>query len=291
MLQREKEYVQNILDLQDNLIMVTDGEQVVNVNRAVFDFFAVNKLSEFQMQYTCVSHTFKEREGYFHLGLVNDKSFWIEDVIKRLESDDVVVAIEDKENQIHSFTIKVKSFYDLYILSLTDITSISQKTKKFEHEANFDTLTQIYNRNMFQQLMEEKLHNRNFSHAATSFVIMDIDYFKKVNDTYGHLVGDVVLKHLSSLVSKHTRESDIFARWGGEEFVLALDTNKQNAKKIIENLRAIIEQEPFEEVGKITCSFGITDVHDGDDLKSITKRADEALYDAKDRGRNRVCTN
>ena len=290
LLQKEKEYAQNIVDLQDNLILVTDGDQVINVNKAVLDFFDVETLFMFQKKYHCIRQSFKEVDGYFHLKLLDDKANWIDTIIERLKSDDVVVAIEDKEKRIHNFTIKAKRFYDLYILSLTDITVIAKRTRKFEHQANFDTLTQIYNRNMFNQLMEEKLQQATLNHLSMSFVILDIDHFKNVNDTYGHLAGDAVLKHLTALVSKHTRESDIFARWGGEEFILALETDKENAMKIVENIRILIEKEPFEEVGNITCSFGLTQFQKGDTIKSITNRADEALYEAKESGRNRVCT-
>ena len=290
LLQKEKEYAQNIVDLQDNLILVTDGNQVVNANKAVFDFFGVDTLFMFQKEYHCIRQFFQEGEGYFSPKQDDIRENWIEQIIKELKGDDVLVAIEDKEKQIHNFTIKAKRFYDLYILSLTDVTVMAKKTRKFKHQANFDTLTQIYNRNMFNQLMEEKLKEASLKHSSMSFVILDIDHFKNVNDTYGHLAGDAVLKHLTALVSKHTRESDIFARWGGEEFILALETDKEHAMKIVENIRILIEKEPFEEVGNITCSFGLTQFQKGDTIKSITNRADEALYEAKESGRNRVCT-
>ena len=290
LLLKEKEYAQNIVDLQDNLILVTDGNQVINLNKAVLDFFEAETLFAFQKKYSCVCNNFEKEEGYFHLGLVEDTTYWIEDVIERLKSDDVIVAFKDKEQEMHSFAVKAKRFYDLYILTLTDITIISKKSKEFEHEANFDTLTQIYNRNMFYQLMEEKLHLANFKRTDISFSIMDIDHFKNVNDTYGHLVGDSVLKQLSALVSKHIRGDDIFARWGGEEFIIALETDINHATTIIENIRHFIEKESFEAVGRVTCSFGLTDFRKGDTIKSITNRADEALYEAKESGRNRLCT-
>ena len=289
LLQHQKEFAQNVLDLQDNFILVTDGEVVTSINKAILDFYGLKSLEDFQMRYQCICNTFKEIEGYFHLGLVEDKDEWIDDVIQRMKKDDVIVAIEDKEKHIHHFAVKVKSVYDLYILSLTDVTFMCKKTKKFEHEANFDTLTQIYNRNMFYHLMKKKLKQAKIDKSDICFVIFDIDHFKKVNDTYGHLLGDTVLKNLSLLVSKNIRGDDIFARWGGEEFILALDTDMENAKKVIENLRVLIENEPFEEVGHITCSFGLTNFKENDTIESITSRADEALYEAKESGRNRVC--
>lgn len=289
MLKKEKEYVQSILDLQDNLIIVTDGKHAVNVNKALLDFYKLDSLEMFQKKYGCVCKTFERLDGYFHLGLVDDAVYWIEDLIKRLEKEDVVVAIKDTNQKLRSFTIKAKRFYDLYILTLTDITIISKQKSKFEHEANFDTLTNIYNRNAFYHLMQEKIERAQTEKIPLSFTIFDIDHFKQVNDTYGHLQGDAVLKHLAALVKRHIRGSDLFARWGGEEFVLALETDLEHAKRIVENLRIAIEKESFESVGHITCSFGLTELKEVDTIQSITNRADEALYEAKHSGRNRVC--
>jgi diguanylate cyclase (GGDEF)-like protein len=120
--------------------------------------------------------------------------------------------------------------------------------------------------------------------------MIDIDHFKNVNDTYGHLVGDNVLINLARLVSENIRESDIFARWGGEEFILLLpNVDVSLAEKIVTELRLKIQLKEFEKVGYLTCSFGLTEYVRGDDINSITKRADDALYEAKESGRNRVC--
>lgn len=289
LLKKEKEYVQNILDLQDNLIVVTDGHKAVNVNKAVLDFYGVDSLEEFQERYRCLCKTFEQLQGYFHRENVDQETGWIESVIARLEKEDVLVAIRDKNGTLRSFAIKAKKFYDLYILSLTDITIISKQKKRFEHEANFDALTQIYNRKAFSHLMQEKMFRAKKEYGALSLALFDIDYFKKVNDTYGHLAGDAVLKHLAKLVKRRIRKSDIFARWGGEEFILALETDKEHAVKIVESLRESIEKEVFEQVGHITCSFGLTQMQKEDTIESITSRADEALYKAKKEGRNRVC--
>lgn len=288
-LQKEKEYVQNILDLQDNFIIVTDGKEAVNVNKAVLDFYALDSLEEFRKQYHCICQTFQKLEGYFHPQQIKENNYWIDEIIKRLEKEDVLVAIKDKNGTLRSFAIKAKKFYDLYILTLTDITLISNQKSRFEHEANFDTLTQIYNRNAFYHLMLKKMEVAKQENTPLSFSILDIDHFKKVNDTYGHLVGDAVLKHLAQLIKYHIRKDDIFARWGGEEFIIALETDKEHAYKIIENLRSLIAQETFEKVGHITCSFGLTQMKKDDTIESITRRADEALYEAKREGRNRVC--
>ena len=119
--------------------------------------------------------------------------------------------------------------------------------------------------------------------------MFDIDHFKKVNDTYGHAVGDYVLKTLSQIAKKNIREIDYLIRWGGEEFiVIALDTKLRGAEVLAEKIRKAIEDYNFEKVGRVTVSFGVTQFTQDDTEDSFMKRADDALYQAKEKGRNRV---
>jgi diguanylate cyclase (GGDEF)-like protein len=120
-------------------------------------------------------------------------------------------------------------------------------------------------------------------------VLLDIDHFKKVNDTYGHDTGDFVLRKITELIRENARISDILARYGGEEFVIILpETDVEGASKQIERMREIIEKTPFDGVGNITISAGITSYKGGDSCQSMITRADKALYLAKEEGRNRV---
>ncbi len=119
--------------------------------------------------------------------------------------------------------------------------------------------------------------------------IIDIDKFKDFNDTYGHLIGDEVLIMMAQSVNDSVRGTDTFARWGGEEFlILFKDTSIENAKMVSEKLRNKIEKLQHPTAGSITASFGLTQYIDGDTTKSMFKRCDDALYKAKEDGRNRV---
>ena len=125
-----------------------------------------------------------------------------------------------------------------------------------------------------------------------TLIIFDIDHFKRINDTYGHQTGDQVLLKLAMLVSSNLRDTDIFARWGGEEFtVLAANCETHCPLSLGEKLRKLIEEYDFSDVGKVTCSFGATEFIPGDDQESFVKRADNNLYLAKASGRNRVVCN
>jgi len=119
--------------------------------------------------------------------------------------------------------------------------------------------------------------------------MLDIDFFKDVNDTYGHLVGDEILIMLCENVMKNLRQSDSFARWGGEEFVILFtNTNIKNALISTENFRKIIKSHKHQGAGNITVSFGLTEYKQGDTIESIIDRADKALYEAKHSGRDCV---
>ena len=152
-----------------------------------------------------------------------------------------------------------------------------------------DHLTQIYNRTYFDGLMTSiALHQRK---ADTDFIILiaDIDYFKSINDTYGHQVGDEALKDVAKVLKNSLRENDVVARWGGEEFVIMLkNTDLDEAQMIAEKLRANIEQTKIQDTINITISIGLTKYNLGEDTNLTFKRADNALYKAKESGRNMV---
>ncbi len=290
-LEIEKNFTQDILDTQDNLVVISDASKVVKINRAVSTFFNVLEIDEFISEYACICKTFVQKDGYFHAGLVEDGELWVDVLLKRLQSKCVLVLIENKKNsKLNSFDIKAKNFGDDYLIILTNITSFDAELKSNEHEASYDSLTNTYNRTKFNEFFIQQIDRAKLFRGAFAFIMIDIDFFKIVNDTYGHLVGDNILIEISKLIKNHIRDSDIFARWGGEEFVLILpDVSLQRAEIIANYLRGKIELTNFNEVGKITCSFGISSYKDEDDKNTIIRRADKALYQAKDRGRNRVC--
>lgn len=170
-----------------------------------------------------------------------------------------------------------------------DITVRKLAEEQLQQLATTDTLTGAYNRRRFNEVLAAEILRAKRYGTPFGIIILDVDYFKHINDTYGHPSGDRVLVQLSSIISNNLRKTDVFARWGGEEFVI-LTSNCAIVcpRQISEKLRAFIETHPFPVVGKVTCSFGVTEFRQGDDLESIVKRADDCLYRAKEAGRNRV---
>lgn len=161
---------------------------------------------------------------------------------------------------------------------------------KLEEKASFDFLTKVYNREKFESFLNYELTiATRYDEENFCILLLDIDFFKNVNDTYGHLIGDHVLQEIAKVLTLCSRKSDVVARWGGEEFIMMLPkTNIEQAMYVAEKLRATIEQHKFEVVSHITCSIGVSQFHRNETKTELFKRVDEALYNAKKSGRNRV---
>jgi diguanylate cyclase (GGDEF)-like protein len=170
-----------------------------------------------------------------------------------------------------------------------------QRFSSVKNMAIYDTLTGLYNRRYFEERLEVEAQKSFYSGAPISLVMVDIDFFKKVNDTFGHTEGDQVLCKISSLLKASVRKKDTVARYGGEEFILILpEAGLEQSFVIAERIRQLVENTPFE-VGRaqvnLTLSMGISNFpsHRVKSKEELIKMADQALYDAKRGGRNKVC--
>lgn len=165
----------------------------------------------------------------------------------------------------------------------------ARREREIYELATHDPLTKIYNRKGLLDILKQKIGEVKRYKRELSVIFFDIDHFKQINDKYGHVVGDKVLQELSKTVSENIRKSDIFARWGGEEFLILLpETSKEQAVVLAEKLRETIADQKFEKVQKVTCSFGVTELQKNDSLEDLLKRVDKLLYKAKSLGRNIV---
>ncbi|WP_457643260.1 diguanylate cyclase [Persephonella sp.] len=172
-----------------------------------------------------------------------------------------------------------------------DITEMKELENNLRNLATIDQLTGIYNRYAFEKFLEEESHRAQRYGSEFALIMFDIDNFKQVNDHYGHQTGDRVLKELVQVVKSVIRNSDIFARWGGEEFMILLPIkNKEDALKVAEKVRKTVEKHRFKDVGHLTVSLGVSFFRKDDTIKSLIRRADTALYTAKKEGKNRTIT-
>lgn len=180
--------------------------------------------------------------------------------------------------------------YLIHTLSLfrTVAKSAKSKANEFEKLAYFDELTGIANRRKLAEVLTKEVDSARRYNTPLSIIIFDVDHFKKVNDEYGHNFGDLVLKEVSYSVANTVRSSDSLGRWGGEEFLCILpNTNATVAFDMAERLRIGIADSLIDNGPQITASFGIAQLLNLDNIDSFLNRADQALYSAKEQGRNR----
>ena len=178
-------------------------------------------------------------------------------------------------------------------MAFQDITSRKNRENVLQNQATKDPLTSIYNRRYFEEEVAKRITMAKKQKQEYSILMLDADYFKKVNDTYGHKLGDRVLIELASAAESALRDNDIVARYGGEEFVIYLaSASASQGIAVAERLRQSIEKivvlsEDNREV-KFTVSIGVSTSEISDNIDVLIKTADEALYRAKQNGRNRV---
>ena len=166
---------------------------------------------------------------------------------------------------------------------------LSEQASRYKHLAATDPLTGLYNRHKFIELYTTEAHAMHQRDQALSLMMLDVDYFKKINDNHGHNVGDDVLSSMAAIIKNTLRNIDIVSRWGGEEFVVLLPTvNIDQAHIIAEKIRANVEKHRFSEGLNVTISIGIHQIDEKDSLEESISKADNALYHAKQHGRNRV---
>lgn len=275
----------------ENVIHPEDYERVMEH----FEAYTTGKVDEYKVQYRCL-----KKDGTY---------LWIEDsgkIVERTESgslarmigahtniDDAKRAQEKlrKQNELLlSDNLSLESLVVKRTKELEELNSkLAQEVKLAEHNASYDVLTGVYNRRMFEEMLSKEMNRaKRYSHPL-SVILLDIDEFKLFNDKHGHKKGDQILSEISAVLQKNLRESDTLARWGGEEFIILLpNITVSQAKEKSETIRKNIEQTSFCGTWRLTCSFGVTSYIDGESSDSIFIRADKALYEAKDLGRNKV---
>ncbi|KJU86836.1 diguanylate cyclase (GGDEF) domain-containing protein [Candidatus Magnetobacterium bavaricum] len=213
------------------------------------------------------------------------------DYLNEHKEGEIIVSINTSRDDAFSGAYILKYDHlpesETYLFSLTDVESYENKRKELEITTITDELTGLYNKRYFNKILSTHITGIV---DPVSLIFFDIDHFKAVNDKYGHLSGDCVLKELAALVSRQIRDHDVLARWGGEEFVLLMPhVNLDIAIKTAQRLRQNIEKQAICDM-KITCSFGVATYTEGETDEDFLNRADTLLYEAKRSGRNKVCS-
>jgi diguanylate cyclase (GGDEF)-like protein len=168
-------------------------------------------------------------------------------------------------------------------------THTLEQARTMTHLAHTDAVTGISNRRYLNELLVKEVERARRFERAFSVILFDLDHFKNVNDAHGHGVGDQVLQNTARMIGAHLRPSDELGRWGGDEFlILSPESDAQKARQLAERLRQALAKHPQQGIGRLTGSFGVAASQAGEAPDALLKLADEALYRAKQSGRNRV---
>jgi polar amino acid transport system substrate-binding protein len=241
------------------------------LNKKHYKDLRITKLTPFKFELQVLL-----RKDLFYLKPIIDHAI---DSISKEEKREIVNRYIGQINIIHRNDNK--TIIGIFILVLIFVSVISLfKILKYKNKAYKDKLTNINNR----MALDKELNKIK----KGSIIYFDIDFFKKINDKYGHDMGDYVLKEISKLVAENIRSNDIFGRWGGEEFLIILpNTPFESALKVAEKIRKVVENYNFKGIN-VTISLGVSEIIENEQIEYAIKRADEALYEAKKSGRNQV---
>ena len=285
--------VSNILAHMDNLICIIDDTNIKQANKTFLDFFGFNDLEELQLKHSKISDFFILEDGCLSNEMSNESL--INHLLEHSNSDIKIRLYDENSLEDRTFIVKTSCMsketekIKEYIISLTDITETEKLKKSYQIQSVIDPLTQIYNRQAFNDKYMKEFYNAKATKKKLTLIMADIDHFKSINDNFGHLIGDYVLKEYCKIIDKSIPNSCFFARWGGEEFIIiAKNDNLEEIQKTIEKTRVIIEEYNFLHIGHITSSFGITRMREEDSENDLLVRLDKSLYSAKKEGRNKV---
>jgi len=286
--------LQAIINADSHMLVVTDLSRVIFANNTYLNFFNTPNVEEFNKKYESFIDIFMPQEGFIDKSHLKDGEDFMELMLRTQATKRNVMIFDFNRFVPKSFYLKLtpidrRDNKDIYLATFIDISLMTMEKLELQNKVYFDNLTNIYNRNKIDEVFQSELEKANRYETQFSMILVDIDHFKSFNDTFGHLIGDEVLILLAQTINKITRKTDTFARWGGEEFVMILpNTTKENAAIVAEHLRGDVAKIKHEVAGGITASFGVCEFSNGDTEEIMYKKCDEALYKAKENGRNRV---
>lgn len=291
-LSETKSMLEHTLDLFPAHVILVEKDSVTFVNRRLLDFLGFSSHMEMVDQDLSLDGFITELNGSDYDG---KNGAWIRSIFNDPLDREHVVRMSSPRHQggeSRSFMVNFNEFHQpgVYLLHLSDVSEMQHERTEFEGQATLDPLTGAYNRRKFLEFLAIQEMYMATSGKPLSMLMFDIDHFKRVNDTYGHDVGDIVLKHICILAENNVREGDKLGRWGGEEFmVLLAGADLRQARALAERLRSAIESFDFPGVPDgCTSSFAAGQWQAEETRAAFLKRIDKALYRAKENGRNRV---
>ncbi|MFC6334162.1 diguanylate cyclase [Paenibacillus septentrionalis] len=278
----------NLLVQESNALIIGVNEEgkIDICNKKMLEFLELTEKETLGQYFWKVKPSIKKKEALEIFNLLIEE--------KPVENAELELTI-NKENHyfiLDTYSLRDDGFTNGRMISLKNITERKEMERKLHELSVKDELTGMYNRRYFQSKFEEEIIRSERYQHDLSLIMIDLDHFKQVNDTYGHVAGDYVLKEVGRAIESSIRRTDISARLGGEELAVLLPETKQSdAYEVAERIRLQIMELEFEVeqgVFRVTASLGVTTQSEGFVIEQMMEEADKALYSAKESGRNKV---
>ncbi|ABK45434.1 response regulator receiver modulated diguanylate cyclase [Magnetococcus marinus MC-1] len=289
--QRHQQFVEMLLESLPAFILVVNDSEIEHANSPFLHFLGLSHMEQLDpkgsdiIQAICI----QPNDALSHL---LERGDWLSYMTQRCNILPTIQLQEPSKSR-DPITCAISWSFDAtagrQVFAFTDLYLIQRKINDLEKKVYHDPLTGAANRSRLYEKFHEEMKRSERYGSPVSILMLDIDHFKRVNDTYGHNAGDEVLLEVVKRMQGHVRVTDLVGRWGGEEFLLiAPETVLGAALEVAENIRRLIGQIPFGQVGRVTCSIGVGQLAKGESMNTCLERVDAALYRAKKQGRDRV---
>ena len=291
-IEMEMEKIKSILDAQENIVIVTNKEEITNINKKFLEFFGIESFDKFKESKKDIFDLFQEEFGFITRNQMKKQECWLK-YIKDLPEVDRIVKIKNHMHEEKLFTINIDYYENkehYYIFSLTDITMIKEKANLLEYQSSHDKVTGLFNKNKFDEFYEKEVKRSKRYKNDLSIILFDINDYREILEIHESSIGDIILKEISQIMSHSIREQDISARWGGEEFLVLLpQTNLEGAQIVANKINTTVFEHLFTEKQlKLTASFGVTELKEDDDERIFMSRVNKLLFESKNKGKGIV---
>ncbi len=291
-IEMEMEKIKSILDAQENIVIVTNKEEITNINKKFLEFFGIESFDKFKESKKDIFDLFQEEFGFITRSQMKKQECWLK-YIKDLPEVDRIVKIKNHMHEEKLFTINIDYYENkehYYIFSLTDITMIKEKANLLEYQSSHDKVTGLFNKNKFDEFYEKEVKRSKRYKNDLSIILFDINDYREILEIHESSIGDIILKEISQIMSHSIREQDISARWGGEEFLVLLpQTNLEGAQIVANKINTTVFEHLFTEKQlKLTASFGVTELKEDDDERIFMSRVNKLLFESKNKGKGIV---
>jgi len=290
-IKQQKEFFNETLNNLPEMVFLFENKENIFMNQYALDFFHSKDIEDFKNNFNNFEEIFIKENGFWfpqHNGdwFLNQ----LEDNLNLNDKFKHFLVLKTRRHEHRYFKYHIKKQNDnKYVLILVDSTNDFVRERNILELANTDVLTGCFNRNYFDENINEIISENRLNDYETGVIFFDIEYFKFVNDHYSHQVGDESLKHLIETINKNKRKDDLIFRWGGDEFLLVVPIRtKEELFSLCEKFRTQIENEYFDIIKHVTCSFGGTIIDNDMTMCQNIDNADKMLYKSKNNGRNQT---